>query len=597
VFTFDGKYLAFLSNRTFDPVYDAHTFDLSFPNGIRPYLAVLDATTPSPFGPLVAGRPLSEDSSSPERREVTVDAEGLPSRVVGVPVEEARYFGLRAVDGGLAWLRSPVTGVLGEGAATPEEDRPRPRLERYDLAKRAVSVVCDELDWFAVSGDGKRLVVRDSGALRVLPAADGAKGEPVTVDLARARMLADPVALWQHAFGEYGRMVRREYWSPDMSGIDWDAVLAAYSPLLEKVRGPDDFADLVNEVAGELGTSHAYVRSAGGGDDHPTSGQLGAELTRSDDGRWIVSRILPGESSDPLARSPLLAPGAGVTAGSEIVAVDGRPVDSGRGPWPLLAGTAGKPVELTVRSDDSVRRVAVVPLKDERRLRYQDWVAGRRAQVRSLSEGRLGYLHVPDMMGNGWAHFHRDLTTEMSLEGLIVDVRGNGGGHTSELIVEKLARKVIGWDTGRYLRPASYPREAPRGPVVALADEFAGSDGDIVTAAIKLLGLAPVVGARTWGGVIGIDVYHKLADGTAVTVPRYAIWFDEYDWDVENYGVDPDIEVLNVPGSSGDTQLETAVRMALEALEKRSAAVPPVIPVPGADSKARPPLPPRVTGG
>ncbi|MGD0556230.1 MAG: S41 family peptidase [Streptosporangiaceae bacterium] len=598
VFTLDGKYLAFLSRRTFDPVYDAHTFDLSFPNGIRPYLAVLDAATPSPFGPLVAGRPLSEDSSSPERRAVTVDATGLPSRVVGVPVEEARYSALRAVDGGLAWLRSPVTGVLGEGGATPDEDRPRPRLERYDLGKRAVNVVCDELDWFAVSGDGKRFVVRDSGALRVLPAADSAKGEPVTVDLARARTLADPVALWRHAFGEYGRMVRREFWSPDMSGVDWDGVLAAYSPLLAKVRVPGDFADLLYEVAGELGTSHAYVRSADvGDDDMPPPGQLGADLTRTDDGRWIVSRVLTGESSDPLARSPLLAPGAGVAEGTEIVAVDGRPTDSDRGPWPLLAGTAGKPVELTVRSADVVRRVAIVPLKDERRLRYQDWVAGRRAHVRSLSDGRLGYLHVPDMMGNGWAHFHRDLTTEMSFEGLIVDVRGNGGGHTSELIVEKLARTVIGWDTGRYLRSVTYPREAPRGPVVALADEFAGSDGDIVTAAIKLLGLAPVVGARTWGGVIGIDGYRKLADGTSVTAPRYAIWFDEHGWDVENYGVDPDVEVLQVPGTAGDVQLETAVRMALEALEKRPAAVPPVIPVPGAVSKARPPLPPRVTGG
>jgi tricorn protease len=279
--------------------------------------------------------------------------------------------------------------------------------------------------------------------------------------------------------------------------------------------------------------------------------------------------------------------------GSEIVAVDGQPVDPVRGPWPLLAGTAGKPVELTVRSGEETRRVAIVPLKDERRLRYQDWVASRRAMVRSLGNGRLGYLHVPDMQGNGWAHFHRDLATEMSFEALLIDVRGNGGGHTSQLIVEKLARRVIAWDSGRYMRPSSYPQEAPRGPVIALTDEFAGSDGDIVTAAIKRLGLAPVVGARTWGGVIGIDGFHALADGTRVTIPRFAFWFDDLGWDVENHGVDPDVEVLRAPGSSGDVQLETAVRMALEALEKRPAAAPPVVPVPGAPSKARPPLPPR----
>jgi tricorn protease len=593
VFTLDGKYLAFLSRRTFDPVYDAHTFDLSFPLGVRPYLAVLAAGTPSPFGPLTGGRPVSEEPASAEPGPLIVDPDGLASRVVGVPVEEARYSRLAAVDGGLAWMRSPVTGVLGEGGAEPGDDRPRPRLERFDLIKRSVSTVADELDWFVVSGDGKRLVVRDHEAVRVVPSGGESKSEPVTVDLSRARMTADPAELWRHAFDEYGRLVRSDYWTPDMSGTDWDEVLEAYRPLVEKVRGADDFADLLLEVAGELGTSHAYVRAVGsGGDGSPAPGLLGADLAQVT-GRWVVSRVLPGESSDPLARSPLLAPGAGVGDGSEIVAVDGQPVDPVRGPWPLLAGTAGKPVELTVRSGEETRRVAIVPLKDERRLRYQDWVASRRAMVRSLGNGRLGYLHVPDMQGNGWAHFHRDLATEMSFEALLIDVRGNGGGHTSQLIVEKLARRVIAWDSGRYMRPSSYPQEAPRGPVIALTDEFAGSDGDIVTAAIKRLGLAPVVGARTWGGVIGIDGFHALADGTRVTIPRFAFWFDDLGWDVENHGVDPDVEVLRAPGSSGDVQLETAVRMALEALEKRPAAAPPVVPVPGAPSKARPPLPPR----
>jgi tricorn protease len=593
VFTLDGRYLAFLSRRTFDPVYDAHAFDMSFPNGIRPYLAVLAADTPSPFGPLVAGRPLSNDFS--ERRPVTVDSAGLASRVVGVPVEEARYSGLRAIRGGLAWLRTAVTGVLGEGGSAPGQDRPRPRLERYDLARRSTGTLREEVDWFEVSGDGKWLVTRDRETVRVLPSDPEAKDDPVVVDLARARFTADPAALWRHAFGEYGRLMRRDYWTPDMSGIDWDAVLAAYEPLLERLAGPDDFADLLYEVSGELGTSHAYVRPVSDAGDAPAVGQLGADLTLSADGSWIVTRILPGESSDPLASSPLLAPGAGVDVGAEIVAVDGQPVDPVRGPWPLLAGAAGKPVELTVRSSGERRPVAVVPLKDERRLRYQDWVASRRALVRSQSGGRLGYLHVPDMMGNGWAHFNRDLATEMGFEGVVVDLRGNGGGHISELIVERLARRVIGWEGGRYLRADSYPKDAPRGPVVALADEFTGSDGDIATVAIELLGLAPVVGARTWGGVVGYDDYHELADGTAITVPRFDCWFDDYGWDVENHGVDPDVELLHVPGSSRDTQLETAVRMALEALEKRPAAVPPSVPPAGGVSKARSPLAPRST--
>jgi tricorn protease len=537
-----------------------------------------------------------------------VDAEGLSGRVVGVPVIEARYSGLRAVKGGLAWLREPVTGVLGESAASPEDDAPRPVLERFDLRKREVSELVGELDWFDVSGDGTRLVVKDEDELRVLPSEhkdDHGSADSVTVDLSRARFEADPVALWRHAFAEAGRLMRRDFWAPDMSGVDWDAVLGAYRPLLDRIRGANDFTDLMWEVVAELGTSHAYLVKAGQ-DFRPSVGgpaavgQLGADISRDGSGRWVVDRVLPGESSDPRARSPLEAPGVVVRPGDELVAVDGRPVDPVLGPAPLLAGTVGKPVELTVKasspSQAEPRRVVVVPLRDERRLRYQDWVTGRRLLVRELGDGRLGYLHIPNMIGEGWADFHRDLHTEMRFEALIMDVRGNGGGHISQLVVEKLARRVIGWDQGRGIQPVSYPQDGRRGPVVTLADEFAGSDGDIVTAAIKLLGLGPVVGTRTWGGVIGIEGIpgHELVDGTHMTVPRYAFWFDEYGWGVENYGVDPDVEVLITPddwAAGRDPQLETAVRLALEALEKQPAKVP-ADPATG-PSKVRPPLPPR----
>jgi tricorn protease len=633
VFTPDGLYLAFISRRSFDPVYDEQTFDLSFPLGSRPYLVPLAAETPSPFGPLPGGRPLGQDPSEPdqdknsgdgtERTEVSVDAEGISGRVVAVPVVEARYSGLRAVKGGLAWLREPVAGVLGEGVANPDDDAPRPVLERFDLRKREVAELVGELDWFDASGDGTRLVVKDRDELRILPSEhkeDDDSAESVTVDLSRARFQADPVALWQHAFAEAGRLMRRDFWNPGMSGVDWDAVLDSYRPLLDRVRGAGDFTDLMWEVVAELGTSHAYVSRAGQGFRGPgpspdAVGLLGADISRDPAGRWVVDRVLPGETSDPRARSPLEAPGVVVRAGDELTAVDGRPVDPVLGPAPLLAGTVGKPVELTVLSSGgrppqtppspgdspsprTPRRVVVVPLRDERRLRYQDWVAGRRRLVRELGEGRLGYLHIPDMMGEGWADFHRDLRTEMRFDALVMDVRGNGGGHISQLVVEKLARRVIGWDQGRWVRPTSYPQDGRRGPVVTVADEFAGSDGDIVTAAIKLLGLGPVVGTRTWGGVVGIDGIpgHELVDGTHMTVPRYAFSFDEYGWGVENYGVDPDVEVLISPddwAAGHDPQLETAVRLALEALEKQ----PPKVPADPATgpSRVRPPLPARET--
>ncbi len=625
-FTADGKYLAFLSVRSFDPVYDAQVFDLSFPYGSRPYLVPLAAATPSPFAPLPTGRPVgtSDDgkpapdgsAASGDRgpgadgdREaapppVVVDAEGLAGRVVQIPAAESRYSSLRAVKGGLAWLRQPVTGNLGEGGPRLGDDAPRPRLEYFDLDAQRCTELAEELDWFEASGDGSVLVVSDHGKLSVVPAGrkpdEDNPADRVTVDKSRARYLADPAALWRNAYAEAGRYARHEFWVPDMAEVDWDAVLESYRPLLDRIAGAQDFVDLMWEVFGELGTSHAYVYATEeGGDDHESGqlGLLGADLERDADGRWTVTRVLPGETSDPRARSPLAAPGVQVRPGDTLLAIDGRALDAA-GPGPLLIGAADKPVELTIgpAQGGEARRTVVTTLRDERRLRYQDWVAGRRQLVRELGDGRVGYLHVPDMMSVGWADFNRDLHTEMEHDALVVDLRSNGGGHISELVVEKLARRVIGWEVPRGLLPQTYPRDAPRGPVVALTDEFAGSDGDIVTAAIKALGLGPVVGTRTWGGVIGFDDFHSLADGTRITVPRYAVWIEGFGWSLENHGVDPDFEVVPSPddhAAGRDPQLEAGVRMALKALASHPAVAAPA--TTDRPPRRRQPLPPRAS--
>ena len=206
----------------------------------------------------------------------------------------------------------------------------------------------------------------------------------------------------------------------------------------------------------------------------------------------------------------------------------------------------------------------------------------------------MGYLHVPDMVSEGWSDFHRDLRGEMLCEALIVDVRANRGGHTSQLVVEKLSRRIIGWSVPRGIQPGSYPVQAPRGPVSAIADENAGSDGDIVTAAIRILGIGPVEGTRTWGGVIGIDDAHELVDGTSVTIPKYAHWFSQLGWGVENYGVEPDVEVVMSPDhwmSGTDVQLERAVSIALDLLAEQPASAPPS--TDDRPSRRRPALPPR----
>ncbi len=626
VFSLDGKHLAFLSVRSFDPVYDAFVFDLSFPNGCRPQLVPLAATTPSPFDPVRDGRPVGKpDDDSPAEAgasdpaasdaaasdatksaaagtgtpsakakqppATTVDVDGLQHRVVPFPVPAARYSSLRAVKDGFVWLRSELVGELGDDLRTLDDERPRPRLEHYDLGKDKAEELADGVDRIATSGDGERIVLVDKGELRVVPADHPVPDEEadksddvVKVDLDRVRVTVDPGAEWRQGFDETGRLMRDHFWRADMNGVDWDGVLARYRPLVDRVGTKDDFIDLLWETIAELGTSHAYARPK------PTpparvQGLLGADLVRDGD-RWRIGRILPGEPSEPRARSPLTAPGAAVGAGDAILAVDGTPVDPVAGPGPLLVDTAGKPVELTVApaGGGTERRIVVVPIADESPLRYQDRVAARRARVHELSGGRLGYLHVPDMVSTGWAQLHRDLRVEIGRDGVIFDLRGNGGGHTSELVVEKLARQVLGWTTARGYEPTTYPTHTRRGTMVTLTDEYAGSDGDIATAAIKALELGPVVGTRTWGGVVGIDGRYDLVDGTMVTQPRFSFWLRGQGWEVENHGVDPDVEVFYAPHdvvSGTDPQLERGVELALERLAAQPAVTPPELPPAG----------------
>ncbi|MFJ8662294.1 S41 family peptidase [Streptomyces sp. NPDC093795] len=606
VFTRDGRYLAFLSWRGFDPVYDVHTGDLSFPLGCRPYLVPLSSATPSPFALLPDGRPAAggldpaDDDTDTGDGTVTVELEGLPERVTPFPVAASKYSALHPVSGGgLVWLRWPISGALGETFANPADTSGRPTLEHFSIVKARKSELAKDLDWFAVSGDGTRLVVADEGELRAVPATESGDGDStVYLDLRRILHEVDPGAEWRQAFDEAGRIVRAYFWEPGMGGVDWTAVLDQYRPLVERVASPDEFADLLREVMGELGTSHAYVTPARRNEGPPhyqrPMGLLGANLVPREAG-WTVKRILPGESSDSKARSPLA--GTGIREGAVLTHVDGRPVDPVAGPYPLLSGTGGTTVELTftpAEGEGRARRVAVVPLVDERPLRYQDWVAKRRAVVREVSGGRCGYLHIPDMGGSGWAQFNRDLRMEVSRPALIVDVRGNAGGNISELVIEKLTRRILGWDLTRNAQPVAYASNAPRGPVVALADEATSSDGDMITAAFKLLGLGPVVGQRTWGGVVGMTGRHRLGDGTQITVPMNAAWFPEYGWSLENHGVEPDLAILRTPldwAEGRHAQLDDAVHVALALLTETPAASPPAYE--NLPDRSRPKLPPR----
>ncbi|KJK58972.1 S41 family peptidase [Saccharothrix sp. ST-888] len=599
-FTRDGRYLVFLSWRGFDPVHDVHTGDMSFPLGCRPYLVPLAADTPSPFASRAEGRPpvgLDPDLAQGDGT-VRVDPSGLASRLVPFPVIASKYSATAAVRGGVVWLRWPISGALGQTFTNPADLSGRPALEYFDLAHGTRSTVVDRLDGFSVSGDGSAVSVYSGGALTLHQI--GSPAPPLNVDLRRITHTVHPGPEWRQAYHEAARIVRDQFWDAGMCGLDWPELVAQYEPLLDRIASPDDFADLLRELAGELGTSHAYVTPARRGEGpapvQQPLGLLGANVHRAPDGRWLVDRILPGESSDPRARAPLA--GFGLRDGDELLAVDGRPPDPMRGVGPLLAGTGGSTVELTFRCGPQkrVRRIAATPLSDERPIRYQDWVIKRRYLVREFSDGKCGYLHIPDLGGSGWAQFNRDLRRELDRPAVVLDVRGNAGGNVSELVLEKLRRRVMAWDFSRGREPVRWPRDAVRGPVVALADHATSSDGDVIITAIKLLGIGPVVGTRTWGGVVGMTGRHVLGDGTAISVPKNASWFTGgIGFSVENHGVDPDVQVLRSPhdwARGNHTELVTAVRLAMDLLEDAPASVPPPPDVARPDLR-RPPLPPR----
>ncbi|HEY0937467.1 MAG TPA: PDZ domain-containing protein, partial [Trebonia sp.] len=572
-FTRDGRYLAFLSNRAFDPVYAAHGLALGFLPGVRPYLVTLQATTYSPFGPAPADRP-----ADPEPPAAGLDIAGLQTRIMPFPVAAGRYDKLRAVTGGVVWLERPYSGELGEAAIGADEEIPV-RLVRYDLAQRRRSVEVEALDDFAVSADGGWLAYQTGESLRIRPA-----GEPdakaVSVDLDRIQVTVEPPAEWRQMYHETWRLMRDNFWRADLGGVDWAAAGDRYRPLLDRIGSADELRDLLRELQGETRTSHTGVLPPAAGTDPALApGLLGIDLERTADGSWRIARIVPGESSVTGARSPLGAPGIAAAPGDLIVAVDGRPVDPDLGPNPLLAGQAGQAAELTLRRGGADRRAVVVPLASEHATRYYDLVARQRAAVREASGARLGYLHIPGTNPAGWAELHRDLHTEFACDGLIVDLRDSQGGDASALLAERLGRRITGWYVSRHEGPSSYPFEAPRGPVVALTNEYAMSGGDIVVQALKSYGIT-VVGTRTWGGVIGC-YFNDLVDGTLVTQPTSALWFPRVGWGMDNHGADPDVDVAIAPhdwAAGRDPQLDTAVRLALRALEQHPPAAPPARP-------------------
>jgi tricorn protease len=591
----EGNYLYFISTRDFHPVYDALQFELSFPEASRPYLVTLRETLPNPFVPKPAPlhkRRDDDDDDDEERKEpkppVVIETAGLPLRMLAFPVDEGAYDRIAAVKERAVFSRFPVRGIRPNEREPADSDGD---LLAYDFDEQRSAALAFEVEDFVIGPDARTLVYLSHGKLRAIDATadlpdEGDEDKPPPeigrrtgwLDLGRISVPVEPRAEWRQMLREAWRLQREYFWDKQMSGVDWDAVLPRYEALLPKIRTRNELSDVIWEMHGELGTSHAYEF----GGDKPVPPQykrgfLGADVAWDDAlNAYVVRRILRGDPWNREADSPLAEPGVDVKEGDLLVAIGGRALTAQNGPGALLVNQAGRDVVLSVLrgAGSTPRRVLVRTLKDERMLRYRAWVQANRDAVHERTNGRVGYVHIPDMGPWGFAEFHRGYLTEFDRDGLIVDVRYNRGGHVSALLLEKLARKRVAYDVSRWAPPYPYPEESVAGPMVALTNQFAGSDGDIFSHCFKLYGLGPLVGMRTWGGVVGINPRHRLADGTETTQPEFSFWFTDAGWGVENYGTDPTHEVDVAPQNTlrgEDPQLEEGLRLIGEAL----ADVPP----------------------
>ncbi|AKS40484.1 S41 family peptidase [Wenzhouxiangella marina] len=589
-FSPDGAYLFFAASTNTGPAQ----FGLDMSSQERPYRAglyalVLAADGDSPLAPRLGDEEAAADEedadaeegsegNGEENKRTRIDFDGLFERKVALPGPIGNYGNLAVTaDGSLYFIEGTQPGASVEppGSSWGADNK----LFRFDMEDREASEVLTGLRGFDVAAGGKHLLIQlANGSMAVAEAADSL--EPEALDMSGLRMRIDPRNEWAQIFDEGWRMQRDFFYAANLHGLDWDAVYEQYRPLVDHVGRREDLNDLMVEMIAELHAGHNRV---GGGDVHresgPGVGLLGANFEIDDD-RWRVARVYTGESWNPFTEGPLAQPGNEVQAGEYILAINGHELSADDNLFAHLHNTTGEQVRLTVgpraNGRDS-RDVIVEPVDSEGALRLWGWVEDNRRRVDEATDGRIGYIYLPNTAGAGYTFFNRMYHAQIDREGLIIDERSNGGGQAANYIVEVLSRRHLSNWVYRDAMMSTTPMGALHGPKLMMIDQDAGSGGDYLPYAFRELGIGPLLGTRTWGGLIGIFRNPPLIDGGVMTVPHFRFVDVDNNWSVENEGVAPDIEVRLDPIAANegrDSQLEAAIDEIKEMLENYSDDIP-----------------------